>query len=184
MVFGKDKKNEYKAPRSPLKQMGFFFRGKKTKEKENQEAFEKFKNNGWVCEIILPEFETVSHGGATKAVATLAGGLIGFALVSGSKNQQRKINALVRVAEKGIVISNGTIDGKDLRIPWESIINIDLIKNWFFIKLVEGEEIRFSLGNSNYILESVQGVGNAKKFKKMILEYILPQIKGVADEGW
>lgn len=164
------------------------FKSKEQKQKEKEENINKsveiFKNEGWMCAVELPEYETTSRSGTTKAVATLAGGLVGFALASGSKQKKKKIVSLVRIPEKGIVIENATSEGTDLRLSWDSILKIELDKQLLLIKLVDGMEIELGIG--------FDGVKNAPKldiegyheFCRRVYEYIKDKPTGVVEEGW
>lgn len=143
---------------------------RKTKERLEYEKAESELKSGIKCIIILPEFEVTSHSGATKAAATLAGGLVGFALASGSTKKRRKINSKLRMAEKGIVIKNGDIKGADLRIPWENITDV-IGGRILLIKLIDSSEIVVMAG------------GKKENYMAQILK---PKCKGTPpeEEGW
>lgn len=46
------------------------------------------------------------------------------AMTMGSSSNLREIKSKVRIADKGVVIENGTVDGSDLRIPWDQIVSV------------------------------------------------------------
>ena len=83
---------------------------------------------GVECNVILPEkqLKTSGKSGATKGVATLALGFVGLAATSGtSQNEEnRNIRTIIQVVDKGIVFKNGSMDGSDIRIPYNQIITI------------------------------------------------------------
>lgn len=140
------------------------------KSKNWKEKTEQKLRKGYITKIKLPEFETVSQGGASRAAATMVGGLIGFALTSGSITRKREISTTFRMADNGLVIEQGTVNGTDLKIPWESIISIDKSITWFSINLTDGSEI-LSLPPWGTELDDVIMILNSKAC-------------GVVDDGW
>ena len=85
---------------------------------------------GVECNVILPEkqLKTSGKSGATKGAATLAFGFVGLAATSGtSQNEEnRNIRTIIQVVDKGIVFKNGSMDGSDIRIPYNQIIKMEL----------------------------------------------------------
>lgn len=153
-------------------------------ERLNNQAFETFLEEGIDAEIALPEFETVSYGGASRVAATMVGGLIGFALTSGSTTQQRKIRSFIRPAKNGIVIPNGTVEGKDLRIPWNAILSITQEEHHhYFIHLVEGNVIDFKITHP-FWLDAFYNCGDGWEFEEMIFDYLSSKPCGEIDDGW
>lgn len=149
---------------------------RKTKKRLKLEKTEHQLKSGMECLIKLPEFEVTGRSGATKAVATLAGGLIGFALTSGSTKKKREINSKLRMAEKGIVIANGDINGADLRIPWENILNVEGVEGNIYrclIKLTDGSKIEVQP-------TTIRPIG------KYMVQVLNPKCKGIPPEekGW
>jgi hypothetical protein len=155
--------------------MGFFSKHKlKLNDKEKRKAVTKMKE-GWKTNVKLPEVESVGHGMVTKGVATAAFGIIGLAMTMGSSNKPRKIFTKVRVAEKGVVIEQGTTDGKDLKIPWNSIINSHKESiNIIALNLVDGGLITF---NIYFSLKQ-------ERSAEFIIDYINERACGQTEEGW
>ncbi|WP_298502149.1 SHOCT domain-containing protein [uncultured Methanobrevibacter sp.] len=111
--------------------MGLF--DNKTKEDYLEEMLAD--NNvfeGIKCEAIFPnkQLQIATSSGLKKGVATLAFGLIGLAATSGVKHEEkkRKIITTFQIVEKGIVFKKATENGEDLRIPYENIIKVELLK--------------------------------------------------------
>ena len=107
--------------------MGLFKR--KSEEEKITETLTKYNIfEGIDCEVIFPDtqLKIVSHSGLTRGVATLAFGFVGLAATSSIKHKEekRKIESNFQVVEKGIVFKRATEDGKDLRIPYENIVNV------------------------------------------------------------
>lgn len=136
--------------------------------------------NSVKCTVKLPDYEIRGHSGKTKAIATLAGGIPGFALASGSKRKRRKIKSSMRMAEKGIIIQNGEINGADLRIPWDNIVNIDGKINQLSLALSDGGKIDINL---DYKFSNSIGSRNPAKY---VVQIIQPKCQGtvIEDEGW
>ena len=86
---------------------------------------------GIECEVVLPEkqLKTSGSSGAKKGVATLAFGIIGWAATSGtSQNEENRIiTTIFQVVDKGIVFKNGSMDGSDIRIPYEEIVKMEVV---------------------------------------------------------
>lgn len=128
--------------------MGLFNSKKLSKEEEIEEIISE--NNifeGIKCEVIFPnqQLKIATHRGITKGVATLAFGLVGLAATSGIKTseEKRKIKTVFQVVKNGIVFKQATMNGEDLRIPYENIINANSIKNGkgVRIKLLKNQDI-------------------------------------------
>lgn len=153
-------KSEHKEDRKRIKHLKF-------------EEAEKLIKTGMKFQIKLPEFEVTSRSGTTKAAATAAGGLLGFALASGKTKKRRKINTIMRMAEKGIVIENGDITGADLRIPWENILHVEGT-GILGIQLTDGSKIEATL---------LKLTGPSEKYFAQVIN---PKCKGVPpeEEGW
>ena len=115
--------------------MGLFGNDISPEEKERQrmektlEEFNIFE--GIECEVIFPEkqLKTSGSSGAKKGLATLAFGVLGWAATSGtSQNEEnRVVTTIFQVVDKGIVFKNGSMDGSDVRVPYNEIINMEVI---------------------------------------------------------
>lgn len=152
--------------------------------------FLRVMNDGWNSTVTLPEYETVDkHGGAGRGVATgagvlvggLAGGIIGYALTGGNKSKPRKIITDIRVAKKGIVIKKATIEGTDLRIPWENIINIEDVSRMMGL-------VRLNLTDGSHIsMDAVyvkSGWLSNHTFFDEFINYVNEHAKGQPEAGW
>ncbi|ALT69001.1 hypothetical protein sm9_1220 [Methanobrevibacter millerae] len=119
--------------------MGIFDRddGLSEEEREQQQIKKFLEENdifkGVECEVILPEkqLKTSGSSGTKKGVATLAFGVIGLAATSGtSQNEENRIiTTLFQVVDKGIVFKNGSMDGSDIRIPYEDIVSFEKLED-------------------------------------------------------
>ena len=115
--------------------MGFFSSDVSPEEREQQrieEALAKYNIfEGIECEVILPEkqLKTSGSSGAKKGIATFAFGIIGWAATSGtSQNEENRIiKTIFQVVDKGIVFKNGSMDGSDIRIPYEEIVKMEVV---------------------------------------------------------
>jgi len=115
--------------------MGFFSSDVSPEEREQQrieEALAKYNIfEGIECEVILPEkqLKTSGSSGAKKGIATFAFGIIGWAATSGtSQNEEnRMLKTIFQVVDKGIVFKNGSMDGSDIRIPYEEIVKMEVV---------------------------------------------------------
>lgn len=154
--------------------MGFFSSKNKVDE---EEKFLDAIQQGYLSNVTLPEVETVSHGMVTKGVATGVFGLVGLAMTMGSSNQLRKIRTIVRIPEKGIVIEKGTVNGKDIRIPWENILGAS-INHGVAISLVDGSVIE--IGSPVLTKGFLVSVGKPDN----LINYINDHARGQVEEGW
>ncbi len=115
--------------------MGIFEPSMSKEEKEKQLKDETLKKHdvfkGVECEVILPEkqLRTQGNSGTKKGIATLAFGIVGWAATSGSSQNEenRIVTTIFQIVEKGIVFKNGSMDGSDIRIPYEDIISVEKI---------------------------------------------------------
>ena len=103
--------------------MGLFSSDISLEEREQQRKEKVLEENnifeGIECDVVLPEkqLKTSGSSGTKKGIATLAFGIIGWAATSGtSQNEENRI------------IKNGSMDGSDIRIPYEEIVKMEVVK--------------------------------------------------------
>lgn len=157
---------------------GLSKRSKKLEEDQKQEILNRFTNGVWPMKIILPEYEiSSSHGLATKGVATAALGIVGLAMTMGSSSKQRTIKSKVRIADKGVVIENGTVDGSDLRIPWDQIVSVQRKSYAVYLNLSENQLIEIRFHGTGFL-------NNNKGYAKVFENYVNENASGVVENGW
>ncbi|MGL6297920.1 MAG: hypothetical protein ACRC1M_02005 [Methanobacteriaceae archaeon] len=160
--------------------------GRKSEEEklaENEEYFFTIIERGWRTKVFLPEFIVENKDIFSKGVSTLAFGLVGLAMTSVSTAKQRKLDTIVRIAEKGLVIENADPDGRDLRVPWENIIRAREEYNdndrilGVFVFLDEGNSI---------LIKNPKSIKNFKspEFTSKVADVINDRACALADEGW
>ena len=116
-------------------EMGLFGSDISPEEREREMIEETLSEynifEGIECEVILPEkqLKTSGSSGKKKGVATLAFGIVGWAATSGtSQNEENRIlTTIFQVVDKGIVFKNGSMDGSDIRIPYDEIIEMEVL---------------------------------------------------------
>ena len=115
--------------------MGLFSSDISLEEREQQRKEKVLEENnifeGIECDVVLPEkqLKTSGSSGTKKGIATLAFGIIGWAATSGtSQNEEnRMLKTIFQVVDKGIVFKNGSMDGSDIRIPYEEIVKMEVV---------------------------------------------------------
>ena len=142
--------------------MGLLDRFQESDEKR-QARYEKVleENNvfeGIEFKVIFPnkELKIVTHSGLTKGVATFAFGFVGLAATSSIKSEKENkiLNTVFQIADKGIVFKRATDEGKDLRIPFENIVDANDIQmdngpiNVINIILLENQKITILISSS------------------------------------
>ena len=170
--------------------MGFF--DNKSKEDYIEEML--VYNNvfeGIRCEAIFPnkQLQIASSSGKKKGLATLAFGLVGLAATSGVKHEEkkRKLITTFQIVDKGVVFKKATMNGEDLRIPYENIIksekidvkpmkvkvagfnkrSVNMPPTSFKILLLKNQEIVINLNNlklysSSYFINHITNVINER----------------------
>lgn len=120
---------------------------------------------GWKSNVELPEYDT------NHPFIGVGGGKRFFAAAPLNITKKRKILTKVAVRDKGILIMQGQIDGKDLRIPWENIVNVgsDLLN--IIISLTDGDIIKLSA--------TPWGIS-----KKNVIKYLNTNATGKIENGW
>ena len=130
------------------------------------------------CKAIFPnkQLQIATSSGRKKGLATLAFGLVGLAATNGIKHEEKKRQLIttLQIVEKGIVFKKATMDGEDLRIPYENIIKtekfnpstlkiktgafnmgkINMSPNGFKILLLKNQEISINLNMLNLYSQS------------------------------
>ena len=142
----------------------------------NNSKSEAWLKYGLYSKIKLPDYEIREASRSSRATATLTLGIIGYALTAGTVKERRKIETIFREAKNGVVISKGTIEGKDLRIPWENILNVNYIRNRKFdLNLTDGSLISIEIHPHRVIKET-----------KEIVNILQSKCNGqpLTEEGW
>ncbi len=152
--------------------------GKNKEIFDEKDKFLESISQGWESKVVLPEIESVGHGMVTKGVATAALGIVGLAMTMGSSNKPRTINTIVRIPKNGIVIEKGTVDGKDIKIPWGNILAASK-KNGTTISLVDGSIITIMMPP---VLKKKMGIGIGKPDD--LINFINERASGQVEEGW
>ena len=161
--------------------MGLLDLLKKSDEEIKNETLSKYNIfEGINCEVILPEKQLKTFGSSamTKALATFALGIVGWAATSGyrTNEENRIISTIFQVVDKGIVFKNGATEGNDLRIPYNLIVKMFIIDNSEeiigAIVLLENKRI--------YIDPKVKG--NSEIFKINQIRIILKHISSIINE--
>lgn len=152
--------------------------GEKALIKQNQEILNRLFNGVLTMKIILPEYEvSSSHGMLTKGVATAAFGIVGLAMTMGSSSNLREIKSVVRIADKGVVIRNGTVDGSDLRIPWDQIVSVQRKYYAVYLTLSGNQQIEIRFYGTSIL-------GNNAGYAKVFESYVNEHATGQVEEGW
>ena len=125
--------------------------------KKDEKRFKAIKEHniftGIKAKIVFPEKEiklkyvdnTITRGFATRYF-----GIWGLAIGDEIKQEEenRSVTTLLQVVEKGIVLKNASKDGKDLRIPYESIVHVEKRNDFLDLILLENQviNIKFDFG--------------------------------------
>lgn len=166
-----------------------FFDGKTDQDYLEEMLAEYNVFEGIKCEVIFPnkQLQIATSSGLKKGAATLAFGLVGLAATSGVKQEEKKrtLKTIFQIVEKGIVFKKATINGEDLRIPYENIVKIEKIYNSFRIRsvgvrrtskpkpyafkiiLLKNQEIKISFSNLNlystsYFIKHITSILNER----------------------
>jgi len=110
-------------------------------EKDKKVALDKIAH-GWESHITLPHFHTLPFEGKAGIEYISLNGLHDFIILP--ENEPRNIKALIRIANPGIVIENGTINNQQLRLPWASMIDSKIVGRNIYLKLDKNQHIKFS----------------------------------------
>lgn len=161
---------------------------KKNKQKE-LEIYTKYNiYQGVTVNVILPEKEIklkYIDNSLSRGVATKYFGLIGLAIQDEIQQEEvnRTISTQMLVVDNGIVFRNAQKDGKDLRIPYESIISVEPhVNNNLKIILLENQII--------YMGFVVVAIWDAVKIQNLIndqfMEIVNQNARGreFEEKGW
>lgn len=161
----------------------FGYKSEEEKLAEKEEYFFTIIERGWRTKVFLLEFVVKNKDIFSKGVSTFAFGLVGLAMNSVSIAKQRKLDTIVRIAEKGLVIENADSEGRDLRVPLENIVrgreeynDNDRILG-VFVFLDEGNSI---------LIKNPKSIKNFKspEFTSNVVDAINARARAIADEGW
>lgn len=153
--------------------MGLLDNFRKSDEELNEEALMKYNIFEGISALVTfpdKQLKIGSHSGAARGAATLAFGLIGLAATSGVKQREefRTIRTIFQIVEKGLVFKNATLEGKDLRIPYDNVIGAERVKDDdLVITLLENQEIFIlfhleKIGYRKFVVQHVIGIINQR----------------------
>ena len=148
-----------------------------TLEEKIQWLYKKFLKKGDECTVILPEMEMVQeYSPIMRSIFASAGGLEGLAFGMGQEKQRKRFSGTIRPATKGLVISGeGSVKDKEVRIPWDTILNAPKEGKNFSIKLIDGTIMRIEFERSSKRYE---------EYRNMVIDYIDSKACGVVEDGW
>lgn len=165
--------------------MGLLDNFRKSDEEIKEEALMEYNIfEGIFAWVRFPDkqLKVGTYSGLAKGAATLAFGLIGLAATSGVKQKEefRELKTTFQIVEKGLVFKNATLDGKDLRIPYDNVICAEWDKeDDFVITLLENQEISIFFSNFRKI-----------EFRKFVVQHVIDIINQRAcgaqyeEAGW
>ena len=165
--------------------MGLLDNFKKSDDEIKEEALMEYNIfEGIFAWVTFPDkqLKVSTSSGVTRGVATLAFGLIGLAATSGIKQKEkfRELKTTFQIVDKGIVFKNATLDGKDLRIPYDNIIGAQRAKDDdLVITLLENQEIYIFFSNFRKI-----------EYRKFVVQHVIDTINERAcgaqyeESGW
>lgn len=133
--------------------MGLLDGLRKSDEELKDEALTKCNIfEGVEFKVLFPdtELKIATASGLKKGAATLIFGIVGLAATSGIKQESKNriVSTIVQVVPNGIVFKKATKDNKDLRIPYDNIIEAkrdDEVKYKLIITLLENQDIKLIL---------------------------------------
>lgn len=134
--------------------------------------------------VITPETEIITKNTSSdlmKTMATFSWGVAGYAMTSGKKTveQNKKIETILKVVPKGIVFDKASLDGKDIRIPWDNIVKTSRNKRLYFnIHLIENQEFEI------WVNPFKKGNDEANALAEYLARVINENATGVEEEGW
>lgn len=150
--------------------MGLLDNFRKSDEEIKEEALLEYNIfEGIPAFVTFPDkqLKIGTHSGLAKGAATLAFGLIGLAATSGvnQKEEFRSLTTIFQIVDKGLVFKNATLEGKDLRIPYDNIVGAEKVKyDDLVIKLLENQEI--------FILFKFDKIG----YRKFVVQHTIDRI--------
>ena len=164
--------------------MGLLDNFKKSDEEIKEEALMEYNIFEGISALVTfpdKQLKIGTHSGAARGVATLAFGLIGLAAASGVKQKEefRTLRTLFQIVEKGLVFKNATLEGKDLRIPYDNVVGAERVKeDDLVITLLENQEI--------FILFKFEKIGYRKFVVQHVIDIINQRACGAQYEeaGW
>lgn len=145
----------------------------KQEKKEKKELEEKEKiRKGVGCKIPKPVIANNGHDGLTKGVATLAFGITGWALTSGSQTEAQmvEVDAIIKIVPNGVVITSK--HEETMRIPFDQIISARITGGWLFKNFMIS-----IVGSKTVYIKDCQ-------YGETIVNSINESATGAEEEGW
>ncbi|KZX14153.1 hypothetical protein [Methanobrevibacter curvatus] len=109
-------------------------------KKEEQKSLHILAN-GWNSKLNIPEFKEFSIGGIVPEDYFKVFGSNEFFINPKTKNFDKK--SKIRIAEPGIVFEKGTVDNKELRLPWQNILNVQYKGKRIILDLIYDQSLEF-----------------------------------------
>jgi len=110
-------------------------------ERDKKAILDKIAH-GWDSRVTLPLFHSLPFEGNANVEYIFLKGLGDFIIIP--NDEPKTIKTSMRIAPPGIVIENGTINGEQLRIPWESMIKSEVRGRNIYLTLDKNQTIIFA----------------------------------------
>ncbi len=133
------------------------------------ELVDEFLSNDWIaktdleCQLELNEsYSDVNN----YAGAALGGGRSNFTMTNRKK---LKVKTIAYIADKGIVFKKAINKAEDLRLPWDTITDIN----------EDGKTLEIICDNITYVVWFAD-----KNIAQVFYGYVKDHMSGVVDDGW
>jgi len=110
-------------------------------ERDKQAILDKIAH-GWKSRVSLPLFHTLPFEGDASVEYIFLKGITDYIIIP--NNEAETIKTFMRIAPAGIVIENGTINGEQLRMPWESMVKSEVKGRNIYLSLDKNQNIVFA----------------------------------------
>lgn len=154
-----------------MREIGMIFDNEETKERKRKEDFENFLENGDEFRVTLPEIIEVPTSAFGRGASAYVFGLTGYAVAEKTKEVNRQIKTHVKAVEKGLYIYNATMEGKDMKIPWDSILKVTIgnTSSNLCLHFVDGRELE--------LFEVIS-------YDKLLFDFLNDRACGEIEDGW
>ena len=136
-------------------------------KKEEQKALHTMAH-GWDSRVSLPEFINIQNAQIIQGNFIMVKGSNEF--LSNLDGENREIKTSVRIAKPGLVVSKGTIDNQELRLPWQNMTHSTYKSNSIIVDLDNNQTMKFT---------GIPLLRNVRFSVKYVSDYINDQIKNV-----
>jgi len=130
-------------------------------ERDKKAMLDKI-SHGWESRVSLPFFHTLPFQGDSNGEYIALKGLNDYILIQ--KDEPRTLKTSIYIVNPGIVVEKGTVNGEQLRLPWECMVKSEVKGRKIYLSLDKNQTMVFTgfpyLRKEKFVLDFISKLIN------------------------